>query len=312
MRRISTVVSIALMLVFCSGAIHCLHALDVGVAWVGKSGMAENVMKGFEDGIKGMNINLEYQKDLPSNEALAKVIERFTKEKGGILVLRSPCAEWLVKNPPAVPTFIAACNNPSQLGVIKNLKSPEGKITGVTYYIPAKINMDIFRAILPQMKTVYLLMEKGHPSAEIEEQETKVECAKLGVTYNGKMCTSIDEVTAAVKQNSGKVSCFIIGSQAMIMDNAARIVNAAGKTPVFSYSEKPIKSGALGGYVADDKKLGRILAGQVVDVLVKHKAVKDTPVRFDPEPVFYLNGLTYKKLGLEIPPNVLGSAKIIQ
>ncbi|MRR39451.1 hypothetical protein EG829_33355, partial [bacterium] len=216
------------------------------------------------------------------------------------------------KNPPSVPTFIAACNNPSQLGVIKNLNAPEGKITGVSYYIPARINIGVYKSIFPQMKSVFLVMQKGHPSAEIEEDETKDTCAKLGIAYHGAMFTSIDDAMAAVRDNKGKVTCFIIGSQAMIMDNAVSIVEAAGKTPVFSYSEKPILKGALGGYVADDQKLGRMLAGQVVNVLLKHKAIRETPVIFDPDPVFYLNGLTYKKLGLEIPAKVLAAAKIVQ
>ncbi len=303
---------IGFIVMLCSGGIHTLHAAELGVAWVGKSGMADNVMKGFEDGIKGTGIRIEYQKDLKTNEDLAKVVARFEKEKTGMLILRSPCAEWLSKNPPKIPTFIGACNNPSQLGVIQKMSAPEGKITGVSYYIPARLNVEVFKAIIPKMTSVFLLMEKGHPSSEIEEAETREACAKLGIAFHGKMCSSVDDVLATVRQNSGKVTCFIIGSQAMIMDNAVKIVSAADRTPVFSYSEKPIRNGALGGYVADDQKLGRMLAAEVIDALIRHKPIRDIPVKFDPSPVFYLNGLTYKKLGLEIPVNILGAAKIIQ
>ena len=312
MKRYFAVVFLFSIFLLSAGSFQELQAVEVGVAWVGKSGMAENVMKGFESAIQGTGIRLEYQKDLASDEELAKVIRRFEKEKAGMLVLRSPGAEWLVRNPPSIPAFIGACNNPAQLGVVANLNAPEGKITGVTYYIPAHINIKVFKAILPRMDSVFLVMHKGHPSAAIEEEETKAACSGMGITYKGEMFTSIDDAVAAVKERSGKVSCFIIGSQAMIMDNVVRIVAAAGNTPVFSYSEKPIKNGALGGYVADDQKLGRMLAGQVMDVLVNRKAVRDVPVMFDPEPIFYLNGQTYKKLGLEIPIKVLGSAKIVQ
>jgi putative ABC transport system substrate-binding protein len=115
-----------------------------------------------------------------------------------------------------------------------------------------------------------------------------------------------------VRDNRDKVSVIIIGTQAMVFDNTGKIIDAAGKTPVFAYSEKPIKNGALGGYVADDEKLGRMIAEQVIEVLVKKKPMKDVPFRFDTEPVFYLNGKTYTRLGLEIPAGVLGAAKIVQ
>lgn len=289
-----------------------LFAVDIGVAWEGKSGMANNVMKGFNEGIKGSGINVELQKDLASPAELEKVMARFQKEKAGMVILRSTGAELLIKNPPSIPTFIGACNHPAKVGVIKNMKAPEGKITAVSYYIPGKTHLEVMKSILPQMKSVMLLMEKGHPSAPIEEDETKSACSSMGIAYHGKMCTSVDELVSTVKDNRDKVSVFIIGTQALVFDNTARIVDTAGKTPVFAYSEKPIKAGALGGYVADDEKLGKMLAASVLDVLVKGKAMKDVPVKFDPQPVFYLNGKTYSKLGLEIPPNVLGAAKIIQ
>jgi putative tryptophan/tyrosine transport system substrate-binding protein len=40
------------------------------------------------------------------------------------------------------------------------------------------------------------------------------------------------------------------------MDNTQAIVGASGTTPVLSYASKPVKMGALGGFAADDEKLG--------------------------------------------------------
>jgi putative ABC transport system substrate-binding protein len=308
-KRLCVVVLMALLaLCFSSN----LFAVDIGVAWEGKSGMVNNVIKGFAEGIKGSGINVEYQKDLASVDELVKVMSRFQKEKAGMVIFRSTGAEALIKNPPTIPTFIGACNNPAKVGVVKNMKAPEGKITGVSYYVPGKIHLELMKTILPTMKSVMLLMEKGHPSAPIENEETKAASTVLGITYHGKMCSSVDEILTAVKENKDKVSAFIIGTQALVFDNTPKIIDAAGKTPVFAYSEKPIKTGALGGYVADDELLGKMLAQSVIDVLVKGKAIKDVPIKFDPQPVFYLNGNTYKKLGLQIPPNILSAAKIIQ
>jgi putative tryptophan/tyrosine transport system substrate-binding protein len=289
-----------------------LLAIEIGVAWEGKSGMANNVMKGFSEGLKGSGINVELQKDLASPDDLSKVMKRFEKEKSGMVVMRSTGAELLIKNPPKIPTFIAACNQPAKVGVIKNIKAPEGNITGVTYYVPGKTHIGLIKNILPGTKSVFMLMEKGHPAAPIEEEETKAACTANGIAYHGKMCSSVDEILSAVATNKDKVSAFIIGTQAMVFDNTPKIVDTAGKIPVFAYSEKPIRNGALAGYVADDETLGRMLAQSVIDVLVKGKTVRDVPVKFDPQPVFYLNGNTYKKLGLEISPQVLGAAKIIQ
>lgn len=289
-----------------------LGAADIGVAWEGKSGMADKVMAGFDESIKGQGITVEYQKNLANIEELKKVIARFEKEKEAMVILRSTGAEVFLTHRPAIPTFLGACNNPVKLGVVKNMQAPGGNITGVTYYVPAKTQLQLMKTILPNLKSVMLLMESGHPSAPIEEEETKAACQAMGIAYMGKQCSSVAEILTAVKDNKSRVSAFIIGTQAMVFDNTPKIVDAAGKTPVFAYSEKPIRTGALAGYVADDEKLGSMLAKSVIDVVVRKKQVREVPFKMDPEPIFYLNGTTYRNLGLEIPPNVLGAAKIVQ
>jgi putative ABC transport system substrate-binding protein len=43
-----------------------------------------------------------------------------------MVILRSNGAKWLGENLPSVPTFIGGCNNPVQLGSLKNMQAPEG------------------------------------------------------------------------------------------------------------------------------------------------------------------------------------------
>ncbi|MFH2064235.1 MAG: ABC transporter substrate binding protein [Pseudomonadota bacterium] len=289
-------------------------AVEVGLAWSGKSGMADRVAAGFEKGIKELapQIKVEYQKDLASMDDLAQTAAAWGKTKKGMVLIRSNAAEWLGSNKTAVPTFIGGCNHPGTLGAIRNLNAPEGNITGVTYYLPHETQFEIFTAILPDMKSVLLLLGQGNPSTMVDQEGTKAACAKRGISYNEKFCTTVDEMVRAVNEFKGRVSAIIIGNQAIIMDNTVPIVAAAGKTPVVSFSNDAVKKGALCGFVADDEKLGYMLAESVVDVLVKGKAVKDVPVKVDPDPIFFLNSKTAQNLGIEVPYDILSTAKIIE
>ena len=288
--------------------------ITLGVAWAGKSGMAKRILKGLEAGLAeyGPNIKVEVLKTLPNIEELAKVAKRFEKEKSGMVILRSNGAKWLAKNPPSIPTFIGACNNPEQLGAVKNMQAPEGMITGVTYFLPVKTQFEVFKAILPNMKSVLLLLEKGHPGSLIDQASTKVACKQFGVAYAEKLCSSKDEALAAAKSAQGKHSAIILGNEALLLDSSKDIVAAAGKTPVLAYSNKPVKNGALGGFVADDTKLGHMLAKSVAEVLLKGKAVKDVPVGVDPDPKFTINVTTAEKLGISVPFEILESATRIK
>jgi putative tryptophan/tyrosine transport system substrate-binding protein len=288
--------------------------VDIGLAWAGKSGMAKRVSKGFEEAISeySKKIKIEYQKELGSVDDLAVVAKKWQTEKKAMVLLRSNAAKWLGKNQPSIPTFIGGCNNPAQLGALKNLEAPEGMITGVTYFLPVETQFEIFTAILPNMKSILLLLEKGHPSSVIDQEGTKAVCKKLGIQYSDKLCASKEDIIQAVSEAKDKVSAIIIGNQAVLMDNTKNIVNAAGNMPVVSYSSKPVKDGALGGFVADDVKLGQMLAKSVVDVMLNKKSVKNTPVKVDPEPNFFINIKTAEKLGIEIPYTILETATVIE
>lgn len=288
--------------------------IEIGVSWAGKSGMANRVLAGFEKGMKELapDVKLEVKGNLASIDELAKTIGEFQKSKTGMVILRSNGAKYLGKNPPSIPTFIGGCNHPVQLGAVKSMEAPEGKITGVTYYLPVDTQFDTFQAIIPNMKSILLLIQKGHPGGPIDQTATKKVCTDRGLEYKEQLVESKEELVKAVTAAKGKESAFIISNTGLIIDSAADIVAAAGKTPVLSYSSKPVKDGALGGFVADDGRLGYMLAQSVVDVLVKGKAIKDVPIKIDPDPKFYVNAKTAVALGLDVPYSVLESATVIE
>ena len=296
------------------GSVSMASATEIGVAWAGKSGMSNRVAAGFDQGIKELapQMSVEYQKELGSVDELAQVAGKWEKEKDGMVLLRSNAAKWLGQNPPAIPTFIGGCNNPKQLGAVKNLEAPEGNITGVTYYLPVDAQFEVFQAIIPDLKSVLLLLGKNNPSAVVDQGATQAVCKKMGIAYEEALCETKEDVSKAVEAFRGKVSVIIIGNQALIIDNAEDIVTAAGSTPVLSYSSKPVKAGALGGFVADDKSLGYMLAESVVAVLKDGKPIKAVAVKVDPDPKFYVNAKTAEALKLEIPFAILETATVIE
>lgn len=290
-----------------------LHAKDLGVVWYTGSGMVDSVMEGFNEQIMTLapDLNIEYQKAVASEEEFGKIVERFNREKDAMVVMRSHGAQWLVKHPPSIPAFIGACNNPQELGVVKNLDAPEGNITGVTYFIPTMTQIKVFKAMIPDMNSLMLIVEEGHPSTPLDRKGTKTACESIGVAYHDAACKSMEDIDTAVAEYKDKVSVMVIGNQALIMDNTKRILNNSGKTPVVAFSSKPVQDGALGGFVADNIKLGNMLAQSVADVLVNGKPIKEIPIKTDPLPQFYINGRTVVDLGITIPTDILASATII-
>ncbi|MBF0200210.1 MAG: hypothetical protein HQK66_02655 [Desulfamplus sp.] len=289
------------------------QTIEVGVAWQGKAGMAERVFGGFERAVaeKAPQIKLEIRKALPDMAALEDAVADYEKNKQAMVILRSNGAKMLGKRNLKIPTFIGGCNDPVALGVAKTLASPMENLTGVTFYIPAGVKLETFLRVYPAMKNYLLLVEKGHPGSPIDAQETASASSGLGLTGETVVCGSLGDALDALNKSAGDVS-VILGSQALLLDNAGKIVQAAGSRPVFSYSERPVEVGALAGVVQDDDKLGYMLGDALIDVLINGRSMGEMPIQTDPEPKLYLNAGTIQMLKLQIPYDILNMATIVE
>jgi putative ABC transport system substrate-binding protein len=200
------------------------------------------------------------------------------------------------------------------LGTIKNLNSPEDNITGVTYFIPYQEIFKVMLALFPNVKSVGILLEKGHPGALIDQEGTREQCQRLKLAYNEVVAGNREQLVDGAKKLSGKVDIFIISNTALAMDNTVALlpVANASNTPMFAFAEKPVKAGAVVGMVADDIKLGSMLADSVIDVVVNRKPVSQVPVKTDPEPKLLVNQAMMQSLGLKFPQEILQRAQMVQ
>nr|WP_319393279.1 ABC transporter substrate binding protein [uncultured Desulfobacter sp.] len=274
------------------------QAKNIGVAWVGKSGMSNRVVSGFDEKLRELSpsIQIEYRKELGSFEEFETVVRQWEAEKDGMVLLRSNAVKWLAKNKTGIATFIGGCNHPRILG-LKNMKG----ITGVTYHLSKASQYGVFQSIVPHFTSMVLLLEKGHPGSLVDQKETQQAVAGKNIQYNDAFLGSKEEVLETVAKYRGKVSAIVLGNQALIFDNGQAIVAAAGDTPILSYNKNPVKNGALVGFSPDDVKLGKMLAQSVEEVVVKGKDINKVPLKRDPDPGLFINRTTLERFGYTLP-----------
>jgi putative ABC transport system substrate-binding protein len=209
---------------------------------------------------------------------------------------------------------VGATNNPLYLGAVNSLSAPQRNVTGVTYFIPYENRFRVIKSLFPDIKSLALLVQNGHPSAPIDQQGTKAQCRLLNIAYHEVVVSTPEELIQKAGDLADKVDLFVIGNQALIIDNTVSLlaVSNKSKTPIFSYADKAVKSGAVAGLSADDWKLGTMLADSVIAVVVNGKPVSSVPVKMDPEPKLLINKAMMGSLGLSFPPDVLTKAEVIQ
>ncbi|MEW6114531.1 MAG: ABC transporter substrate binding protein [Thermodesulfobacteriota bacterium] len=289
---------------------------QVAVIWEGKSGMTKRVQMGFMHRMRaiGPEVKIINRVELPSMQDAEKAFRELEPTVDGIVFLRSSGAKFLGKANPKVPSFVGGCNNPVDLGAVKQLDAPDGNVTGVTYFIPYEKRFEVLKKMFPTAKSVGIVLQKGHPATPIDQKGTKEQCDRLGLTYQEVVAENANQLLQGAEALADKVQVLIISATGLVIDNTVNLVGIQNrkKVPLFSYAEGRAKLGALAELAARDEELGSMLADSVVDVVVKGKRVAQVPVKMDPKPSLVINDGIAKMLNVSVPAELQGQVQLVQ
>lgn len=276
--------------------------------WFKKSAMAERVLAGMRERLDeaGADITLEVKRDLKDAAAFKEAFRDFESRKDAIVVMRSAGAKEAKKLGSKVPVLFGAANDPVQLGVLKNKKSPEGFMTGVTYAVSADKSLEFFKWIVPDMKKLLLVVDPDHPAGPLNKVAFQRAADKQGVMLRAVDVRHKDEYKQVLKEAIKGFDAVIVGSQNVVQDYAHIAVEVAGDKPVFGVSKTAVDTGALGGFVADDYKLGRLLGYSLIDIALNGKPVSAVPVKTDENPKFMMNAKTMEKVLFSLGDSIKG------
>lgn len=290
-------------------------AQDVGVAWMGKSGMANAVLIGVQDRLKEIapSIKLDIHGELGSVEEMDAVVKNFaTENKAGQIILRSSGTVFLKDYPPTIPSFIGGNNHPVKLGTLQSMESPQGLVTGVTYHVPIIETIESFMLLHPYMDSILLISQANYVSSAIDWEGTEYACKEFGFRCEQALVGSREELKQVILEKGHLYSAMVMGNQGRVFDNTDVIIENNSETPLFSYAAKGVANGAAGGVIADDHKLGGMLADSLVDVIINGKKISEVPVKIDGEPVLMVNINAITRYGLDFPASLLNVAEIIE
>ncbi len=123
----------------------------IAIIWEGTSEMTNRTTMGFLAKVRTLAPELEVKqyRQLKDMRLAEQIFRGSEKTRDGVVFLRSSGARFLATIDPEVPCFVGDCDNPAELGVIKNLNAPEGKITGVTRFIPYEKRFEIITSLFP-------------------------------------------------------------------------------------------------------------------------------------------------------------------
>jgi putative ABC transport system substrate-binding protein len=218
----------------------------------------DEAMAGIKDGLKIANIQYEpVVVESNQNEDLAiKNLRMLDGMKLDIIYSLSSAATQIVKNiGMATPVVATVINHPASLNISATDFGKEVKLSGTSYYIDVKKQLELYRDLFPRARKIGMIYDAKNPAGYLAEQPfLRDACAKMGLDFLSVGVNTSSELPGATQRllDLG-TDMLVIPTNNLIYDNLTAVLEITNlrEIPVVSMSKQGVENGALAALYAD-------------------------------------------------------------
>ena len=267
---------------------------------------------GFRDGLKefgyveGKNIIFEVRTSKGDLARLPKLAAELMEQKPDLLFCVSDACR---KETGRIPIVFTQVSDPVRLGLVESIARPGGNITGIADLraeLTAK-RLDLFKETVPALRRV-LVTYDPRKTEELEAlASAKSEASRLKLILIENPITSPLEIEPALaKLNEGGRDGILIVQSGTNLNIPGRSLEVAtsNNLPAMYPSSFWSQFGALVSYGPDQYAQGR-QAARLAHRILTGTPPRELPVELPDRFEFIINLKTAKRLGLQVPGDVL-------
>jgi len=285
-----------------------------------ESGPGESqTIKGLKDRLKelgyteGENLVVELRDLKGDRSALrAEAKELVSKKLDVIFTTGTRATEAAKEATKVIPIVFRHPADPVALGFMKNIKRPDGNITGVAAF-SSEMNqkrLEILKVIVSNLRRVHVFYDSNNkysPDNLLAVQKAapklQVEVADHPVKTSDELKNSLDKLRARDGDAIFQIADDLVESQASFLFDTAKKLRLATIFDDESWTTK----GSLATYGPNYTQMGR-QAADMIDKLLKGAKPKDVPVQSANKFDFVINLRTANAIGLNLPAETLNRA----
>jgi putative tryptophan/tyrosine transport system substrate-binding protein len=300
------------------------HVTRIGIL-IPESGPAESqTIKGLKEGlrdlgyIEGQNLVVELRDVKGDRSALkAAATDLVNKKIDMILTTGTRATQAAEAATKKIPIVFLHPADPVAMGFLKNLKRPEGNVTGVAAFSAemSQKRLEILQILVPNLRRVHIFYDENNKYSGNNFLAAQKAAAKLRLEVADHPVKTANELKSVLEQMQVRdgdailqIADDLVESQGTFLLDRAKALKLA---TLFN-AESWISKGSLATYGPDYTHMGRH-AAQLVDKLLKGAPPKDVPVQSASKFDLLINLRTATAIGLNIAPEALNKAdKVIR
>ena len=264
------------------------------------------IYKGIQDGLaeegyKDDQLKIDFMNSEGDQSKVATMSKQLVANGNDLVVgIATPAAQGLASATKDLPVIMAAITDPIGANLVKDLKKPGGNITGVSDHNPAQQQVELIKALTPNVKTIGALYSSSEDNSKTQVEEFKAYAEKAGLTVETFAVPSTNEIASTVNVMTSKVDAIWVPIDNTIASAFSTVVSSNQS------AKKPIYPSAT-AIVVDQHDLG-VATGKMIAQVLKGAKPADTPVNVFSTGKSVINKKLAQELGITIPESVLKEA----
>jgi putative ABC transport system substrate-binding protein len=260
------------------------------------------------------SMRLEVQSAQGNMATQAQIAKKFVGDAPKLIIaISTPTAQAMAAATKSIPVVFAAVTDPQAAGLVDSYEKPGRNLTGSSDKTPIDKHLALILKFLPSAKRIGVLYNAGEANSVAQVTVVKEEAAKLGLTVVEATATQSGAVLDAARSLVGKADAIYVPTDSTIVSAVEAVVRVGSdaKLPVFAADTDSVGRGAVAALGFNYKDIGRA-AGQSAVQILEGADPAAIPVRFLDKLDLYVNVASARRMGVEVPKDVLASAaKII-
>lgn len=294
--------------------------VTIGIGQFAEHASLDNCREGFvaglaEEGyVEGENLKILYDNAQADGGVASQIADNYIAKKVDLIAaIATPMAQsaFGAAKKTDIPVIYTAVTDPVLAELANKDMTPAGNATGTSDKLPVEKQLEMIRLVLPDAKKIGIMYSTSEVNSVSAIEEYKEAAADYGFEIVESGISVSADIPLAADNLLGKVDCLnnltdntVVSSLPIILDKAAQ-----KNIPVFGSEVEQVKIGCLAAVGLDYYDLGVQTGKMAAKVLKGEKKAGEMNYEIIEEASFYGNTKVAENLGINIPDNLVGSAK---
>ncbi len=195
----------------------------------------------------------------------AAIARKFVSEQVDVVVaIGTPAAQAFLGEAACPPMVFLSVTEPKTAGL-----TGKSHVTGVSDATSAQAQLEYFKSIKPELKTLGMISNPSEINSSIAVQETQEAAKALGITIKVANASKVSEVAGAAQALAGDCQALFVNNDNTALAALPAVITAANahKIPVFCSDLDTLEQGVSAALGPDQYALGVQAAKQVLAIL---------------------------------------------